>query len=125
MGFTRMENRDHLEAVRAENARPARRLDIRSLATLAVIGNDPELRDTVQASINAFVTKLPFEFEEESKVETIVNSLHRTAEIWSEFGKPENYVAEPSEDHKGFYIKIDNPTAADDDVKLSSSVVPA
>ena len=119
IGFSRAVDRDHYEAVKAENARPARRADIRSLATLAVISNDEQLRNTAQLAIKAFPANLPFGFEEEVNVDATVQSLRRTAEIWSELGKPENYVAEPAEDGKGFYIKVENPTAADADVKAA------
>jgi hypothetical protein len=45
-----------------------------------------------------------------------VARLKRTAEIWAEAGKIENYRATPAQDGTGMLIGLENPTASDPDV---------
>lgn len=110
----------HASAVRAGNERPARRMDIRSLASLFVLSSDEKLRAAAQKAITAFPLELIFTFKEEQEDEAHVASLRRKAEIWSEIGKIENYSATQAEDGKGVYIKLESPTASDSDVVATS-----
>ena len=117
IGFTKPSDRPHYDAVKAANERPARQLELRSVAMLGVIAHDEVIREAVQQAIQTFPQDLPFEFEEIAQNEEAVRSLRRTAEIWAEIGKPENYVAQRAPDGSGIYVKVENPTASDPDVK--------
>lgn len=116
IGFTKPADRGHAEAVRDGNAREARRMEVRHLAQLFVLGADDALRDAARKAIQAFPRELPFDFEEEREAGTRVASLRRRAEIWAEFGRQENYVAIPAEDGKGYHVQLDNPRSADPDI---------
>ncbi len=109
------DDRRHAEAVREGNAREARRLEIRSLALPFVLCPDADLRTAAQAAIQAFPENLPFDYEEERN-EGRTARLRRTAEIWAEFGRTENYTAVRAEDGKGVYIQLNNPRATDADM---------
>lgn len=110
----------HAEAVRAINARPVRKQEIRNLAMLFVIAGDDELRTACRAALEAFPANLPFEFASQKENEGYAAWLRRSAEIWSEFGKRENYVAIQAEDGSGTLITLQNPRSADADVVASA-----
>jgi hypothetical protein len=116
IGFRDASDRKHMEAVRAANQRERRAMDVRWLAQLFVVSNNDELRTNAQTAIKAFVTDLPYDYEEDKQDVEHTASLRRTAEIWSEWGKLENYVATPAPDGSGTYIRVENPTAFDPDV---------
>ena len=116
IGFTSPAERRDADAVRESNGRKARQLELRSLALLFVLSPDDDLRKTGQACIQAFPEDLPFDFEEQRHDEEETGALRRTAEIWAEYGKKENYSAIPAEDGKGMYIQLNNPRATDPDM---------
>ena len=116
IGFIRPADLPHAEAVRASNQRKERRLEVRSLASLFVLSGDEHLREAAQAAIKAFPKNLPLGFREEADDQQHVAELRRTAEIWSEMGKIENYAVTPAPDGSGVYIEMRSPTAADPDV---------
>jgi hypothetical protein len=89
---------------------------IRWLAQLFVISADEQLRTEAQAAITAFPDTLAFEIEEEKTVTELVARKRRTAEIWSGWGKLENYRATPAPDGSGTYIQLENPNASRPDV---------
>jgi hypothetical protein len=115
IGFTSSGDRRHADAVRDSNAREVRRLEIRSLAQLFVLSSDDDLRVTAQKAIQAFPKNLPFDFEEECS-EKRTAWLKRTAEIWAELGREENYTAVRTGDGKGVYVQLNNTRANDPDV---------
>jgi hypothetical protein len=96
-------------AVRKSNARPARRMEIRWLAQLLVINANEALRTKAQNAIRAFPEALAFDVEEEKADVEHVVAKRRTAEIWSEWGKLENYRATPAPDGSGTYVQLENP----------------
>ena len=116
MGFMKPSDLPHAEAVRTTNTRPARRMQIQWLSFLFVLNSDEKLRVKAQDAIQAFPQALPFEYEEEKSAEARVNSLARTAEIWSQAGKADNYKASPAPDGTGTLITLESPTASDPDV---------
>lgn len=116
MGFMKPSDLPHAEAVRASNQREERRLEVRFLANLFVLVDDERLREMAQAVIKAFPENLPFGFQEEANDQEQVAELRRTAEIWSEFGKIENYAMTPAPDGSSVYIEMRSPKAADPDV---------
>jgi hypothetical protein len=116
IGFMKPSDLPHAESVRAANNRPARRVQIQWLSPLFVLNSDEKLRGKAQNAIQAFPRELPFEYEEEKSNAARVKSLGRTAEIWSQAGKADNYTASPSPDGKGTLIGLENPTASDPDV---------
>jgi hypothetical protein len=116
IGFMKPADFPHVEAVRASNQRKERRLEVRLLANLFVLSGDEQLRESAQAAIKAFPENLPFGFQEEADDQGHVAELRRTAEIWSEMGKIENYAMTPAPDGSGVYIEMHSPRAADPDV---------
>jgi hypothetical protein len=116
MGFMKPSDLPHAEAVRASNQREERRLEVRFLANLFVLVDDERLREMAQAAIKAFPENLPFGSQEEANDHEQVAELRRTAEIWSETGKIENYAMTPAPDGSGVYIEMRSPKAADPDV---------
>jgi hypothetical protein len=116
IGFTKPADLDHAMAVRDANARAARKMDIRWLAQLFVISGDEKLRTKAQATIAAFPNALAFDVEEEKTATAHVAKKRRTAEIWAEWGKLENYRATPAPDGSGTYIQLENPNASAPDV---------
>ncbi|MGC2494835.1 hypothetical protein [Candidatus Binatus sp.] len=116
IGFSDESDIRHANSVAAANERPARQMEIRWLAPLFVLSADEQLRTRAQAAITAFPSDLPFESEEEKADEARIAWLRRTAEIWSELGKPGNYHAVQAEDGSGLLIKMESPAASDPDV---------
>jgi hypothetical protein len=116
IGFMRPSDMPHAQAVHAANRLPERGLDIRSLASLFVIGGEEPLRDAAQAAIKAFPENLPLNFEEEANDPKHMADLRRTAEIWSEVGELEHYATRPAPDGSGVVIELQGPSAAAPDV---------
>jgi SpoVK/Ycf46/Vps4 family AAA+-type ATPase len=85
----------HRKAVEDAAALPARGLEIRALVTLFALTADKELRAACRSAIERFPQELGFEYEEEAADADHVAKLRRTAELWSEWGRTENYVAAP------------------------------
>jgi hypothetical protein len=116
IGFIKPQDRPHGLAVKEGNERPVRRADIRSLGTLMVLRGG-ELGAQAAVAIQGFSGDLPFDYAEQRKDVEICSELARTAEIWSEFGKPENYRAQLSSDESKVVISHENPMATDADVQ--------
>ena len=88
---------------------------MRFLANLFVLVDDERLREIAQAVIKAFPENLPSGSKTANDQEQVAE-LRRTAEIWSEFGKIENYAMTPAPDGSSVYIEMRSPKAADPDV---------
>jgi hypothetical protein len=116
IGFIKPQDRPHGLAVKEGNERPVRRADIRSLGTLMVLRGG-ELGAQAAVAIQGFSGDLPFDYAEQRKNVEVCSELARTAEIWSEFGKPENYRAELSSDESKVVISHENPKATSADVQ--------
>lgn len=114
--FDRPEDLVHTEAVVAANKQPTRQIEIRQLAQLLVHNNDPDLSKAAQNAIKNFPNNLPFETEEARKNNTVIDGLHRKAEIWSESGKTENYKIIEDEASSAKYIQLNNPRDSDPEV---------
>lgn len=85
----------HRKAVADTGALESRRLELRSLVPLFVLGRDQQLRVACREALERFSTELQFDYEEEAQDEGRVAELRRTAELWSEWGRAENYAATP------------------------------
>ncbi len=116
IGFFRPHDMQHARAVKAGNDLAIRQTDLRSLASLMLVRGG-ELGDRAATAIQQFPNDLPFEFVEERASDAHRNDLHRTAEIWAENGKPENYHAKLVEDDSRIAIVIDNPQSRSADVQ--------
>jgi hypothetical protein len=116
IGFMKPSDLPHAEAVRAANNRLSRRIQIRYLTPLFVLSANLHLREAAQAAIQAFRGAPTFDYEEEKSDPERLAHLTRTAEIWSELGKHENYTATPAPDGSGTLIQLESPTASDPDV---------
>ena len=116
IGFIKPQDRPHGLAVKEGNERPVRRADIRSLGTLMVLRGG-ELGAQAAAAIQGFPGDLPFDYTEQRKNPGVRSDLARTAEIWAELGKRENYRAELSPDESKVVISHENPMAADEDIQ--------
>lgn len=116
IGFVHPQDRPHGLAVKEGNERPVRRADIRSLATLLVLRGG-ELGAQAAAAIQDFPRNLPFDYAEQRKNAEVCSDLARTAEIWAELGKRENYRAEFSPDESTVVISHENPQATGEDIQ--------
>jgi len=109
-------DRIHHEAVVRLNSRKCRKQELRWLASLCVLSDD-KLAEGASKAIGAFASDLPFDYEEEREDAGRVEYLRRTAEIWAEIGKRENYRATPAQDGSGFIIEMENPKAQGADIE--------
>lgn len=116
IGFIKPQDRHHGLAVKEGNERPVRRSDIRALATLMVLKGG-ELGAQAAAAIQGFPEDLPFDYAEHRKHAEVRSDLSRTAEIWAELGKRENYRAQVSPDESKVVISHENPRATDEDIQ--------
>lgn len=116
IGFIKPQDRPHCLAVKEGNERPVRRADLRSLGTLMVLRGG-ELGAQAAAAIRGFSGELPFDYAEQRKNANVRSDLARTAEIWAELGKPENYRAELSPDESTVVISHENPKATGEDIQ--------
>jgi len=117
IGFIKPQDRLHGLAVKEGNERPVRRADVRSLGTLMVLRGG-ELGAQAAAAIQDFPRDLPFDYAEQRKNAEVRSDLARTAEIWAEFGKRENYRAELSPDESKVVISHENPKATGNDIQI-------
>lgn len=114
MGFQPHDRRHYLAVVEG-NERRGRRMDVRDLASMCVIGGG-DLGTRASTAIVRFADDLPFGYTEQRENPETVRQLRRTAEIWSEVGRPTNYRATPTEDGEGLIIQLDNPVAQGPDI---------
>lgn len=76
----------------ADNGRLAsRRLELRDLMPLFVLGADAAMRDACRAVLDSFPNRLEFTYQEEADDPDLVAELRHKAELWSELGHAENY----------------------------------
>lgn len=116
IGFNKPQDRLHGLAVKEGNERPVRRADIRSLGTVMVLRGG-ELGAQAAVAIQGFSEDLPFDYAEQRKNPEVRSDLARTAEIWAEIGKRENYRAQISPDESQIIISHENPKATGDDIQ--------
>lgn len=114
MGF-QPHDRRHYQTVVEGNGRRGRRMDVRDLASMCVIGGG-DMGARASAAIISFADDLPFGYAEQRENPETVRQLRRTAEIWAEVGRPTNYRATPTEDGEGFIIQLKNPVAQGPDI---------
>jgi hypothetical protein len=110
----------HRKAVADAGALEVRRLEIRALVTLFALTPDETLRTALRAALERFPDELGFEYEEEAANADHVADLRRTAELWSEWGRTENYVAAPipgRDDVVG--IELRSPRHSDPEVQAA------
>lgn len=103
LGFMPKEQ-EHGAAVRVSNARQVRQMDIRCLAMLMVMRRD-DLGKQAAEHIQSFPENLPFEYAEQRNDTQSHNALKRWAQLWSETGNVENYVANMNPDTKKLEIR--------------------
>lgn len=85
----------HHQAVADSNQMTSRRLELRDLVPLFVLGQETPLRDACRVALDDFPSQLEFAYQEDAQNSELVAELHRTAELWSELGHSENYTAKP------------------------------
>lgn len=85
----------HRQAVADSSQMTSRRLELRDLVPLFVLGGDTALREACRAALDDLPNKLEFAYQEEAQNAEHVAELRRTAELWSELGHAENYTAAP------------------------------
>ena len=116
VGF-QLHDRRHYDAVIEGNGRRCRRLNVRDLASMCVIGSG-DLGTRASAAIIRFADDLPFGYAEQRKNPETVQQLRRTAEIWTEVGRLTNYRATQTEDGESLIIQLDNPVAKGPDIDV-------
>ncbi len=81
----------HREAVINAGALESRGWELRSLVPLFVLRGNEHLRAACRSALERFPAELQFDYEEEEQDENHVAELRRTAELWAEWGRAENY----------------------------------
>ncbi|SER30635.1 ATPase family associated with various cellular activities (AAA) [Azotobacter beijerinckii] len=110
----------HRQAVADSIQMTSRRLELRDLVPLFVLGSDAALRDACRAALDDFPNRLEFAYQEEAQNPEHVAELRRTAELWSELGHVENYTAEPVAGHNDVVqISISSPRHEAPEVQAS------
>jgi hypothetical protein len=110
----------HRQAVADSNQMTSRRLELRDLVPLFVLGGDAALRDACRAALDDFPNKLEFAYQEEAQNSEHVAELRRTAELWSELGHVENYITEPIPGRDDVVqISMSSPRHEDPEVQAS------
>lgn len=89
----------HRQAIIDSSQMTSRRLELRDLLPLFVLGGDAALRDACRAALDEFPNKLEFAYQEEAQNPEHVTQLRHTAELWSELGHAENYTVAPIPGH--------------------------
>ena len=96
IGFSPGRGDDAQRQAVADNGRLAsRRLELRDLVPLFVLGADAAMRDACRAVLDSFPNRLEFTYQEEADDPDLVAELRRKAELWSELGHAENYRTTP------------------------------
>lgn len=85
----------HRKAVAESGAMTSRQLELRDLVPYFVLGSDAAFREACRAALDAFPNNLQFAYQEEHQSPEHVAELRHKAELWSEFGRAENYSATP------------------------------
>ena len=100
----------HFEAVKTANARKCRKMSLRDLTPLFTLHHDEEIRRLTRVALERFPEELPFSYEEEKSDADRVQELRKTAEIWAEWGKQENYHERANpEDENTVLVELENP----------------
>lgn len=102
--------RDHIEAIRAANARPARRKTLRWLAPHYVL--DSKFGERTRAAILSFKENLPYQMEEHRKIQEIHDNLIEQALEYGELAAIENYHARPAKQAGTIEVMHVSPSAA-------------
>lgn len=109
MGF-RSHEQMHAQAVAEANSYPVRQVDIRSLASIALIKGG-ELGAQVSVALQQFPDELPFQYVHERGDAAATAELRETAQLWAELGRQENYQLEVDQEASAISISVDNPRA--------------
>lgn len=119
IGFDQSESEAaHRKSVNDAAAIPSRRQELRALVTLFALTADEALRAACRDALGRFPLDLEFEYEEEASDSDHVADLRRTAELWTEWGRTENYVAAPipgRDDVVG--VELRSPRHSDPEIK--------
>jgi hypothetical protein len=109
---------NHRQAVIDMNSLPSRRLEVRSLATLFVLGTDEKLRTACCEAIKRFPDQLQFEYEQDELNDSLTAQLKKNAKLWSEWGHPEYYTTIPIQgSNDAFGIELRSPLHSAPEVK--------
>jgi hypothetical protein len=98
-GFTKKTDLPHVEAIKASNARPARRQQLRWLVPPYVLST--EFGERTRAAIGAFKDNLPFQFEEQRNDPASRERLMQQAREYAELGDLANYRVRQLPDREG------------------------
>lgn len=109
IGFEPYE-REHAEAVRKANARPARKKTLRWLAPRYVL--DTSFRERAQAIILGFKDNLPYQIEEHRTNPASQEHLMKQAREYGELAVLENYYKRPAEEAGAVEVVHVSPSAS-------------
>lgn len=120
IGFdvSKASDRNQRQAVIDMNSLASRRLEVRSLATLFVLGADEKLRTACCEAIKSFPDQLQFENEQDEFNYSRTAQLKQNAKLWSEWGHPEYYTTVPIQgSDDAFGIELRSPLHSAPEVK--------
>lgn len=108
----------HYKAVAEAGALESRRLELRNLVMLFVLSGDQQLRAACRDALDRFPEHLEFEYAEEVEDKDRVAEMRRTAELWLEYGRTENYATMPVPDRDDVIaVEVRNPHLSDPDIQ--------
>jgi hypothetical protein len=109
IGFKGKSDMEHVEAIRAANARPVRKKQLKWLAPRYVL--DPTLADRTKAAISDFPNKLPFQYQEQRGVLEWQEYLAKMAKTFAEVADMANYQAYKTEKEDEIAVVHTSPSA--------------
>jgi len=119
IGFSSTQSESkHRDAVVQVGRVKSRRLELRSLVPRFVLGSDEALRNACCQALTKFPEALELEYQEESLDAEHVAHMKQTAELWAEWGRPENYAVAPVPGHDDlFELEVRSPRHSSPEVK--------
>ncbi|MBX9841766.1 MAG: hypothetical protein K2Z80_08165 [Xanthobacteraceae bacterium] len=96
IGFDGRTDKEHVDAVKRGNERPARRTPLAWLVPLFLFTD--EFGERTKVAIGNFKVHLPFEFQEQRNDGTLIAQLSEQAAEWAELAEPDNYRARKHQD---------------------------
>jgi hypothetical protein len=111
VGFSGRNDTAHVNAMKAANERPVRRLNIRSLVPAYIFS--ATFGERTKAAIEDFKNNLPFELEEERQNADAQEFLTKQAQEYAELGDMQNYRARSAPNAEGMVeIEHVSPSAS-------------
>ena len=112
MGFSDKSELPHMEAIKAANARPVRKNELRWLLSVFFLQGGKDLSDRTRQAVLNFTQELPFQLEERQNIKEAREYLAQQANEYAELVDIETYRRVPSPDEEQVAIVHVSPSAS-------------